>query len=210
MNKRLKRNWEGSGGEGGRDIKRERNKREKEKKKLKEKKKGLTDSAHAAQHAAAEGMGRRSPAPLCFTCFLTHRAIPFYLWEENTAACVQGKEPIMSRRQRSVSPWLFIGLPERWTLCSLRGFISTFSPSPSGLSGLWQAECEWDVEELAENPPQRCADRLRCELRKRRRMEGKMRIWGMNASLLKPSNCLFLGFFFCSWSCTSWLRDHDF
>lgn len=35
----------------------------------------------------------------------------------------------MSRRQRSISPWLFIGLPERWTLCSVRGFIST-SPRP--------------------------------------------------------------------------------
>lgn len=35
----------------------------------------------------------------------------------------------MSGRQRSISPWLFIGLPERWTLCSVRGFISTFSLS---------------------------------------------------------------------------------
>lgn len=73
--------------EGGREGHKEREtreRREERRRKNTRKKKNLTDSAHAAQHAAAEGMGRRSPAPLCFTCFLTHRTIPTYLWEESS------------------------------------------------------------------------------------------------------------------------------
>lgn len=198
MNKRLKRNWEGSGGEGGRDIKREkqeRKEREEEEKNTRKKKKGLTDSAHAAQHAAAEGTGRRSAAPPLLYLLSNPRCHPRLPLGGEQRLPRKGKEPIMSWRQRSVSPWLFIGLPERWTLCSLRGFISTFSPSPSALSGLWQAGREWDVEELAENLTQQWADRFRCEDE------------DMGNGCVPFRNPLIF-FFFCYWRCISWQRDH--
>lgn len=113
----------------------------------------------------------------------------------------------MSRKQRTISPWLFIGLPERWTLCSLRGFISIFclslSLSLSALSGLWQAG-ESEMSKSCWNL-QWWADRFSCGLKKgkRRGIEARIRKLGKNVS---DSVSLIVSVFLLNlWSSPIWL-----
>lgn len=130
MNKRLKKELRGEWREGRdrarakeRDGERERGgEREKEKRKTRRGTKSLTDVAHVGAtckrcvHSEKVSLSLFSlPLPAQLP---TPRAPQSqYTSRRKAVAMVQGKDAIMSGRQRSISPWLFIGLPERWTLC---------------------------------------------------------------------------------------------
>lgn len=97
---------------------REGGEREKEKRKTRRGTKSLTDVAHVGAtckrcvHSEKVSLSLFSlPLPAQLP---TPRAPQSqYSSRRKAVAMVQGKDAIMSGRQRSISPWLFIGLPER-------------------------------------------------------------------------------------------------
>ena len=130
MNKRLKKELRGErrgGREGHRERKRKRRREsegeeEEEEEEGEIQKKTLTDVAHAVQRASTVCIVRRSPSPLLLCPCLPNSPnyppplptpLSQYTSRKRVVAAVQGKDAIMSGRQRSISPWLFIGLPER-------------------------------------------------------------------------------------------------